>query len=296
MRLTSQIASAARKIMPKRKGARSVTFKISYENPFRGLLKLALQAADALWALAEGKEPETDPKAINQDIYDFQRRIGPILNPSFTEEEVLAILASVGAVITGSHIVYTKGGHGSAYVDKDRLYPHPVQTTILCGAIAFAFKGHDVDAVIAPEKGGIILSQLIAAHLCDLENREVLAFYAEKKDGGGFVIKRGGADKIVSGKRILVAEDILNTGGSVLETVEAVRAIGGEVVGVGVLINRGGVTAEMIGDVPKLFTLASVKLDNWNEDECPLCRDGVPINTEVGKGADFLARQHGNGR
>ena len=91
--------------------------------------------------------------------------------------------------------------------------------------------------------------------------------------------------------RVLVVEDILTTGGSVKKVIEATRAIGGEVVGLGVLCNRGGITSHDVGDVPKLFALVNVTLESWTEAECPLCAKGIPINTDVGKGRDFLARK-----
>ena len=75
------------------------------------------------------------------------------------EQEVLQVLAKVGAVITGSHIVYTSGKHGTAYVDKDRIYPHTRDTARLCHAIALEFCQSGVEAVVGPEKGAIFLSQ-----------------------------------------------------------------------------------------------------------------------------------------
>jgi len=207
------------------------------------------------------------------------------------EKEVLEILEDVEAVITGSHIVYTSGKHGTAYVNKDAIYPHTVKASILCQWIAGLFLDDGVQAVIAPAIGGVILSQWTAHHLTMLSNRrEVFGVYAEKSDDGSFVIKRG-YDKFIAGKRVLVVEDILTTGGSARKVVEAVRAIGGNVVGVGVLCNRGGVTAQDLANVPKLEVLVNISLDAWNEADCPLCKQGVPVNPDVGKGREFLARR-----
>lgn len=209
------------------------------------------------------------------------------------EQEVLQVLGKVGAVITDSHIVYTSGKHGTAYVNKDAVYPHTKKTSRLCEAIALHFAGDDVDVVIAPAIGGVILSQWTAHHLTEMTKlfgREVLGVYAEKAEtGDAFVIKRG-YDKIVAGQNVLVVEDVLTTGGSAKKVIEAVRALGGKVIGLGVLCNRGGITPEDVGNPPKLFALVNVKLDAWDEAECPLCAQGVPINTDVGKGREFLAR------
>lgn len=206
-----------------------------------------------------------------------------------TEQEILQILADTGAVITDSHIIYTSGKHGEAYVNKDAVYPHTEPTSELCAAIADQFALDMVEVVIAPAIGGVILSQWVAHHLNKMVEHEVLGVYAEK-DGDAFVIKRG-YDKLIAGKRVLVVEDVLTTGGSAKKVVEAVRALGGEVVGLGVLCNRGNIKAEDMGNVPKLFALANIAMEAWDEKDCPLCAQGVPINTDVGKGREFLARQ-----
>jgi orotate phosphoribosyltransferase len=205
------------------------------------------------------------------------------------EQEILAILSRLGAVITGSHIVYTSGKHGSAYVNKDALYPHTKETSQLCRALAEAFVKDGVDVVAAPVIGGVILSQWVAHHMSDLTGREVLGVYAEK-DGDGFVIKRG-YDKLIVGKKVLVIEDILNTGGSAKKVVELVRTLGGNVVGLGALCNRGNVKPADVGNPPKLFALVNISMEMWDEADCPLCAKNVPINTDIGKGRDYLAKK-----
>lgn len=212
-----------------------------------------------------------------------------MLDKNLNEQEVLRILEQVHAVITESHVVYTSGKHGAAYVNKDAVYPHTRETSALCLALAREFTDTNVDAVIAPAIGGVILSQWVAYHLSEISGREVLGVYAEKAEGGdAFVIKRG-YDKLISGKRTLVIEDVLTTGGSARKVIEASRTAGAEVVGLGVLCNRGGVAANELGNPPKLVALVNVTLDAWDESSCPLCAKGVPINTQVGKGREYLA-------
>lgn len=207
------------------------------------------------------------------------------------EQEVLQVLGKVGAVIADSHIVYTSGKHGTAYVNKDAVYPHTKETSDLCRAIAQQFANDGVEVVIAPAIGGVILSQWTAHHLSEITEREVFGVYAEKAESGdAFIIKRG-YDKIVAGKNVLVVEDVLTIGGSAKKVVEATRALGGNIVGLGVLCNRGGITPEDVANPPKLFALVNVKLDAWDEAECPLCAQSVPINTDVGKGREYLARK-----
>lgn len=211
------------------------------------------------------------------------------------EEEILQLLAQAGAVITDSHIVYTSGKHGSAYVNKDAIYPDTKLISRLCEDLAMKFVGEIVEVVVAPALGGIVLTQWVAHHLSGLTAafpmaEDTLAVYAEKTANGDFVLARG-YDKLVNGKRVLVLEDVLNTGGSAKKVVELVRATGGKVVGLGALCNRGGVTSHDVGDVPRLISLVDIKLDAWDEGECPMCAQGVPINVDIGKGKDFLSRK-----
>jgi orotate phosphoribosyltransferase len=207
------------------------------------------------------------------------------------EKQVLDVLRKVGAVITGSHIVYTSGKHGTAYVNKDAVYPHTKETSELCRAIAEEFANRGADVVIAPAIGGVILSQWVAHHLSEITGREIFGVYAEKlENGDGFIIKRG-YDEIVADKNVLVVEDVLTTGGSAKKVIEATRALNGNVIGLGVLCNRGKITPKDVANPSRLFALVNVCFDAWNEAECPLCARGVPINTDVGKGREYLSRK-----
>lgn len=207
------------------------------------------------------------------------------------EQEVLQVFRRVGAVITDSHIVYASGKHGMTYINKDAVYPHTAETSRLCHAIAERFADDDIQVVIAPVIGGVILSQWTAHHLTEMNGYEVFGVYAEKSEKGDAFIIRRGYDKFIAGKNVLVVEDVLTTGGSAKKVIEVTRAIGGNVIGLGVFCNRGGITPQNVADVPKLTALVNVKFDMWDEAGCPLCEQNVPINTDVGKGREFLARK-----
>jgi orotate phosphoribosyltransferase len=206
-----------------------------------------------------------------------------------TEDEVLALLQKVGAFRTG-HFVGASGRHLDAYINKDALYPYTRDTSRLCMAMAERFKDKNIEAVIGPAIGAAILSTWTAYHLSKLTGREVYATYADKDGQGGFVIKRG-FDQLIKGKRTLVVEDLVTTGGSLKKAIEAAREVGADVVGAIVLGNRGEVTAEMVGNPPVFDQLLNIHLESWDEAECELCEKGIPVNTDVGHGKDFLARK-----
>lgn len=197
----------------------------------------------------------------------------------------LSDLEAIGALLQNTHVVYTSGKHGSAYINKDSLYPHTALISRLCREIAQKFSHEDIDVVLAPVVGGVILSQWVAHHLSEIMGREVIAVYAEKKEGGGFVLKRG-YDQLVKDRRVLLVEDVLNTGGSIAQVVEAVSPLlgRGKFVGLGALANRGGVTSAQVHGVSPIFSLWELNLEAWDASKCPLCQQGIPINTRVGKG------------
>lgn len=229
------------------------------------------------------------------------------------EPHVLRILERIGVVVDG-HFVCSGGRHTAKYVNKDAIYSLPWVTKSLCNEIVGEI-GLEVeyDTVVGPEKGGISLSQWIAYNSDSRHHRQyigVFAVYAEKEvivtagpggngwkyfaETGSFVIKHDYA-KFVTGKRIFVIDDVITTGDSVRKVIEAVQTIGGNVVGCGAIWNRGKVKARDVG-VPKLVALVDKKFETWDEADCPLCGDGVPINVEFGHGSEFLARRHSQWR
>jgi orotate phosphoribosyltransferase len=208
-------------------------------------------------------------------------------------EAVMQILVKLGAVITDSHIVYTSGRHGASYINKDALYKHTLQTSELCKVMAGTYDAQQVDVVIGPTIGGVVLSQWVSYHLnAKRSSGETLSLYAESEGEGQdkkFIIKRG-YDAFIPGKNVVVVEDVLTTGGSARKVIECVLALGGNVLGLSVLCNRG-VKPAAVGNIT-IHPLINVLVDSWTEDECQLCKSGVPINTSVGKGKIFLEKQH----
>lgn len=209
------------------------------------------------------------------------------------QAEVLRLFTALGAIVEGSHFVYASGRHGPVYVNKDAIYPHTTVISRLCRVLAERFSEDAVGTVVAPAVGGVILSQWTAHHLTEMSNRQVFGVYAEKRKHEGapdfFIGREFG--RFVTGRKVLVVEDILNTGRSAEKVVEAVRELGGHVVGLGALCNRGSLSAETIGNVPKLIALMRVTFEAWDRKECPLCGAGVPIDRRFGRWRVFLREE-----
>jgi orotate phosphoribosyltransferase len=204
----------------------------------------------------------------------------------------LDLLERSGAVCRGGHFVYQSGRHGPDYVNKDAIYLRPATVSRLCGELADRFEADRPGVVAGPAIGGVILAQWTTFHLDDFRGEyPVRAVYAEPAPGGGFEFRRG-YGSVVAGAAVLLVEDVLTTGESARAVVRAVVAAGGRPIGLACLCNRGGVTAADLG-VPDLFGLVELPLESYPADDCPLCRSGVPVNAEVGRGRQFLAGRGG---
>jgi orotate phosphoribosyltransferase len=206
---------------------------------------------------------------------------------------IMRMFADVGAIVGESHFVYSSGRHSSVYVNKDALYLFPHTISSLCQLMAQPYNADDIDVVVGPVLGGIVLSQWVAHHLTERRAfGETLAVYAEKgadRAEKQFFFGRG-YDRFIPDRNVLVVEDVLTTGGSARQVIDLVRGHGSNVVSLSVLCNRGNVQPADVGNVP-IRSLITLSLDTYAEEECPYCKRGVPINTELGKGRAFLARK-----
>jgi orotate phosphoribosyltransferase len=202
-------------------------------------------------------------------------------------QETLRILTESDAILANDHFVYVSGDHGSGWIDKDAIYPHTERVEQLCRYLGRRMKGRDIEVVCGPATGGLIIAEWTAHELGVLST---FTEHDQPRPGelrGRFILRRG-YDHLVSGRRVLVVDDIVNTGQSARQTAEAVRQAGGEVVAVGALVTRGNVGAAGLG-VADFVYLLEYLIPAWPAADCPLCRAGVPVNTRYAHGQDFLA-------
>lgn len=181
-----------------------------------------------------------------------------------TAADVEQIIRDADALLEG-HFVLASGKHSGQYLEKFRVFERPRLTERLSAGIVERVRDQRIDAVAGPTTGGVILAHEVARQL------GARALYAERESGRpGRVLRRGQA--LRTGERVLVVDDILTSGGSVRETVAAVRAAGGEVVRVAVLVDRSG--GFDLG-VP-LTALWTIRMADFEPADCPLCARGLP--------------------
>lgn len=181
------------------------------------------------------------------------------------ELEVFETFKKAGALLEG-HFIYASGRHGRQFLQAARVLQYPEHTGPLCAAMADQFRGDNIELVAGPATGGIILAYETARHL------GVRGVFAEKEPDGSMAVKRGFA--IPAGVRVLVVEDIITTGGSVLKTIEHLESRGAEIVGVSALIDRSGGKADFRYPYRPV---ARLNMESWAPDDLPVELAEVPV-------------------
>jgi orotate phosphoribosyltransferase len=193
-----------------------------------------------------------------------------------------------GALREG-HFQLKSGRHGNAYIEKFAVLSDPAATSELCGFWAAAHMGADrahVELVAGPTTGGVILAFETGRQL------GVRALFAEEvrdRDGATHRAFRRGF-RIERGERVLLVDDILTTGGSLLAMLPAVEAMGGEIIECVVLVDRSGgkrtLTSPSTGRVYPLRALWQLDLPTYEPGPatCPRCADDSPLQTPGSSG------------
>ena len=206
-----------------------------------------------------------------------------------TERENLQLLADSGAIQEG-HFVYSSGRHGTIYIDAEKIFGHSKSMSRLCWQIAERFKNSAVNSVTGPAKGGVVVASRVADCLSNFYSRKVAFVPTEKRAGDNFLI-RPAFRRQISDKRVLVVDDVLTTGDSVKKVADLVRGRNGNIVGVGVLYNRGGMIAKAAVNILNFFAVLDIPHKSYSEKNCPACKKGIPVNPNFGRGREFLARK-----
>jgi len=177
-----------------------------------------------------------------------------------------------GALLKG-HFLLTSGLHSPVYWEKFQVLQYPEYTEALCRQIADNFRAQNIQVVAGPTTGGVILAYETARQL---GVRGIFAEKAEKagpsKESGERVFRRGFSIK--PGERVLLVDDILTTGGSIREVIAAIRKLEGNLVGIGVMVDRSDGAVDF--GVP-LFSCIRSEAITYQPGECPLCKANIPL-------------------
>ena len=179
------------------------------------------------------------------------------------EEYLLSVFEKTGALLDG-HFQLTSGLHSSRYLQCALVLQHPEHAEFVGRALAEKFADDRVDVVAAPAIGGIIVAHETARAI------GARALFTER-ESGVMTLRRG--FRLSRGERVLVVEDVVTTGGSTRETIEAVIEGDGVVIGAGSMVDRSGGAVDIGVRRQSLLTL---DVPAYDPAECPLCKEGVP--------------------
>ncbi len=182
-----------------------------------------------------------------------------------TPADVIDLFRQTNALLDG-HFVLRSGLHSRQFFQCALLLRRTDIAARVCGALAEKLRGIDAESVISPALGGIIVGHEVARALGKPH------IFVEKDDAGALVLRRG--FEIARGTRFIVAEDVVTRGGRVQETVDIVRALGGEVVAVAALVDRSGGTLPDFGC--PFVSLARLNVETFEADKLPPDLAGTP--------------------
>lgn len=182
------------------------------------------------------------------------------------EHAVEQIFRAAGAVLEG-HFLLTSGRHSAAYWEKFQVLQWPQHTEQLCRALADHYRSANVEVVVGPTTGGILLAYEVARQL------GVRGIFVENDPDrpGHRALRRG--FQVRQAERVLIVDDVLTVGTSIREVLEALAPFQPDIVGIGVLIDRS--QGQDFG-VP-LHALLHLSIPSYAPADCPLCAGGQPL-------------------
>lgn len=175
------------------------------------------------------------------------------------------LLEETGALHSG-HFLLSSGRHSPQYIQCARLLQLPEHAALVCGGLADRFGSARVDIVVGPAMGGIIVAHEVGRRL------GARVQFAERVNGQ-FALRR--SFDVHPGERVLVVEDVVTTGGSILEVADLVTRLGGEIVGMGALVDRTGGGAVFSWRFEALIALT---VPTFAKADCPQCAEGLPFD------------------
>lgn len=181
-----------------------------------------------------------------------------------TENKVLTLMEELGALHNG-HFQLSSGLHSNRYFQCARILQFPELARELGVALGQMFADIPCDLVVSPALGGILVGHEMARAM----GRRFV--FTERKDGE-MMIRRGFS--LEQGEKVIIAEDVVTRGTSLLEVIKVVEEAGGVVTGLTSIIDR---TGDDVALPLPLQSLAKVQVEAWKAEDCPLCSEGVPL-------------------
>lgn len=188
---------------------------------------------------------------------------------SLRDASIEQLFARSGALLDG-HFALKSGRHAGRYLEKFLVLQQPSVGVEIGRRMAAELAAYRPTMVVGPTTGGVLLSFEVARQL----GGGTRAAFAEPVASGGRALRRGWS--VAPSERVVVVDDILTTGASLAETVEAVRRAGVEPLAAAVIVDR---SVEPIDVRVPVHALGRIHVPSWAADACELCAAGVPLVT-----------------
>jgi len=181
-----------------------------------------------------------------------------------TKEEIRELLVETDVIQEG-HFVLSSGRHADIYMQCAKVLQYPEHAATLAAEIAAKWEDEEIDVVIGPALGGVVLSYAVAEEL------GVRSIFSERKNGE-MKIRRG--FELKPGEKVLVVEDVVTTGGSVKEVLAVLEQLDVEIVGLSSIVDRSNGQVKFNYDFKALLP---VDIKSYKAGQCKLCEEGVAI-------------------
>jgi orotate phosphoribosyltransferase len=180
------------------------------------------------------------------------------------KNELLQLLKDTGALLEG-HFKLTSGRHSNRYIEKFRILENPNALDQVCKSMAYPYSDKKIELVLGAAVGGILLAGGVGRHL------NVKHIFSERVNGK-MAFRRG--FHFDHGTRILIVEDIVTTGGSIIELIDLAESMNGVIVGIVNLVTR---SSKQMFAGRHLHSLLELPIDSWEPDQCEMCCQSIPI-------------------
>lgn len=204
-----------------------------------------------------GRRPEAEKRGSRSQV--------PSLESGVAAPDDFAALLKQNEVLLDGHFLLTSGRHSGQYFEKFRILERPDLCERFARRIAEQFRDAGVTVVCGPTTGGVIIAYEVARQL------GCRCIIAEKVPEGR---KIGRGFRVGENDRVLVVDDVMTTGGSIVETRRALESFSAPVVGIGVYIDRSG---GKVGLEMPYFAVYSRAVENFAPEACPMCQSGIPL-------------------
>lgn len=193
----------------------------------------------------------------------------------FRKDSLIELFKRYNAILEG-HFLLSSGLHSDRYLQCALILQYPDLAEKIAILLfeeirkQFSF-WQEINVVVSPSLGGIIIGQELARVIKTFSNKQVRAIFTERDDNGNMVLRRG--FEIFCEDKIIVVEDVVTTGKSTKEVIDVVKTFSNNILAICSIFNR----AKEINFPLPYFYIEKVEVNNYKPEECPLCRQNIPL-------------------